>query len=146
MQPITFPEATHKLAKSQPQYRVLPVRVTPIDEQSGINEYTCKYELSDLELAQINLTKTFLFTQTGNCFHPICPEVANRWKYLPIEYKGNTAWVPLANGETEMITALSPVLLLNNILARFPELAADSIYFFEKPELAIDEQGNIVGL
>lgn len=146
MNPLKFPEATHTLAKNQPGYRVLPVRLTPIDTENGVNEYTSKYELSDLELAQINLTRSFFFTQTGNCFHPICPEVANRWRYLPIEYLGNTAWVPLDNGEKEIIVGASAVLLLSAILSRFPELKADSIYFFEKPVMGIDEGGNIVGL
>ncbi len=149
MNPITFPEANTKLAKNQPQYRVLPVcvmREVPDDPQSVLR-YTCKYEFSDLEIQQIIRTKSVFINQFGFGFHPIYPQVDSPFLVLPIEYKsiGNRCfnfYVPMGeNGEETKVFEEIRLEDAIDMLCKFTDLLPEQLHFKEKPALAVGEKG-----
>lgn len=185
MQPIDFKEATTKLAKTQPQYRVLPVDIKELQPRETCNackgqgkvkqhshdlfpatcpickgkghlpvwsRHTCKYQLSELELAQIIETGCIYIGQLGYGFNPISPSVESPYAVIEIQYKLNSNnlydfWIPVTVGEeseVRFIVDQIPTEFIKMVLASFPELTAENLYFVEKPELAVDEQGNIV--
>lgn len=152
MHPIEFPQQTAKLAKSQPQYRPLPVAIS-FASQTDLKwrRYTCKYELSPLELAQIAATGTIWLSQTGYGFNPILPQVETPYGVLIVQYKKVDKglydfWVPLTNEEGEFvhhITDAAPKGFIDWMLNNFPDITAENLYFEEKPALVIAEGGII---
>ncbi len=113
MEPTTFPQASTKLAKNQPQYRPLPVdiiegnkvncpacggtgnnllKAEPCDKCKGrgvfrdFNKYVFKYRLSNIELAQVLLTGHIWFQQSGYAFNPILPSVETPYGVVVIQY------------------------------------------------------------
>jgi hypothetical protein len=182
MNPIEFPQQTTKLAKSQPQYRVLPVDIKELQERVICNHckgqgkikqhshdlfpatcpmcqgkkylpvwsnFTCKYQLSAPELAQIIETGCLYISQTGYAFNPILPQIETPYGIVQIQYKHKEAdkydfWVPLNDeGELQQLIDYTPTQFIKTFLAAFPELTAEQIYFVERPEMAIDVDGNI---
>jgi hypothetical protein len=151
MQPITFPEATNTLAKAQPQYRVLPVcimREYPEDANSVLR-YTCRYELSDLELQQIIRTKSLFISQFGFGFHPIYPQVDSPFLVLPIEYKKVkdhcfNFYVPMGEDGKEIKTFENiPLDKAIEVLTSFTDLPVEQLHFKERPSLQVDDHGNL---
>lgn len=152
MEPLNFKEATHKLAKSQPQYRVLPVcikRINSLLEEIPVYEYTCKYEFSNIELAQAMHTKSVYFTQTGSCFHPILPQLESHFGVLKVIYFQQPDGLYEFNiklpdsaidlKDIKLSEAIPTILeLLNN------ELTAEQLYFEAKKTLGLDATGNLV--
>lgn len=94
MEAIKFPEQNETLAKSQPQFRALPVCIRPINSEEPKEgaQYTVKYELSEVELAQILLTRSIYFSQFGFGFQPICPQIESPFGYLPIKWEKESAF------------------------------------------------------
>lgn len=70
MKAIEFPQQTHILAKDQPEYEPLPVHIAAGEPGTP---FTCVFELSDEEIAQIVQTKRLYYTQLtcGNLFQPV---------------------------------------------------------------------------
>lgn len=152
MEPLNFPEANNKLAKSQPQYRPLPVYIAKVSEGTPSEhfQFTGKYELSDLEIQQIIKTKSFYFSQFGSCFHPILPQVENAFGVCRVEYKKiddqhYSFWIPLSDGNVQVLNNIPIELSIIEIMS-WANLKADEIYFIEKLDLGVDKNGNIVGL
>lgn len=151
MIPINFPEQSYVLAKDQPEYIPLPVCVRlqdPEDSQS-IKKYTSKYQLSDLEIEQIIRTKCIYFSQFGDCFHPILPQIDSPFLVCKISYKslGNKMYlfrIPLSNGMIQTLT-ISIEKAIDEICA-LGELTAEQIVFIEMPSMGIDENGNVHNL
>jgi hypothetical protein len=184
MNPIEFPQQTGKLAKGQPQYRVLPIAIKELQERESCNacngqgkikqhphdlfpgtcpickgkghlpvwsSHTCKYQLSELELAQIIETGCIYIGQLGYGFNPISPSVESPFGSFPIQYKRKGPglydfWLTLIIDEQEQVqqvTDQQPTAFIESVLNTFPELTAEQLYFVERPELAVDEQGNI---
>lgn len=158
MKPIHFPEQNDVLARNQPQYRTLPVAIrleNPIDVTST-KKFTCKYELSDLEIEQIKASRCLYFSQFGHGFQPILPQVDSPFGVCPVVYKkrddGNyDFWITMnADKPNEpknevYITGVEIETAIQSIM-RTTNLRADQHAFIEKPELGIDNAGNIVGL
>ena len=185
MEAIEFPQQTAKLAKTQPQYRVLPVDIKELQPREKCNackgqgkikqhphdlfpgtcpickgkghlpvwsNHTCKYKLSELELAQIIETGCIYIGQLGYGFNPISPSVESPYAVIEIQYKlnGNNLydfWVPVVQaGEqtTQLVVDQVPTEFIKMILQTFLELTAENLYFVERPELAVDEEGKIV--
>lgn len=183
MQPIKFPQQTAELAKSQPQYRVLPVAIKELQKREQCNHckgqgnikqhshdlfpstcplcrgkkhlpvwsnFTCKYQLSPVELAQIIETGCLYLSQTGYEFNPILPQIETPFGTIEIQYKDKGTgkfdfWVPLDDaGQTQQLIDYTPTQFIATFLKAFPELTAEQIWFNERPELAVDENGNII--
>lgn len=150
MDPIHFPEVTDTLAKAQPQYRVLPICVqhqNPLDPRS-IKKMTCKYQLSDLELEQVNRTKSFYISQFGDVYHPIYPQIDNPYLVCRIEYKVNedgsyTLFIPMEDKQITEIRNIPLNLVLDTCLKVGGNLTAEHLVFIPKPTLGIDNQGNL---
>lgn len=152
MNPIKFPEATTILAKDQPQFRPLPVAIAfeNPDDKTSLPRFTCKYDLSDLELQQIIKTKSIFINQFGYGFHPIYPQVDSPFLVLPVQYKsvGNRCYdffIPMDNGEFIVLNGIQLELAVGLIMEK-TGLQADQIHFKEKPSMGIDENGNVVDL
>jgi len=79
MQPIKFPQQTHTLAEDQPQYEPLPVH---IDQADPATPFTCCFQLSPEELAEINETGCLWHTQLtfGQSFQPVRLSTQNPFK------------------------------------------------------------------
>lgn len=153
MDPIKFPEVTNTLASNQPQYRALPVYIQTIHpgtpEQH--NQYLCKYELSEPEIAQIVKTKSLHFSQFGTCFHPILPQIESPFYHVVVEYdrigdNNCRAWVPVTDGSVFEIKAETFDLVIDKICEIFVELKPENLVFIERPKFAIDGTGNIIEL
>ena len=158
MDPIHFPEETTTLAKNQPQYRTLPVAIrleNPLDVNST-KKFTCKYQLNPLEIEQIKATGCIYFSQFGHVFQPILPQSDSPFGVCPITYKVNESgnydfWVVMNAdkpkeqkneifiGNVELDKAL-------NVLMETTKLKPDQHAFIPRPELGIDNNGNIIGL
>lgn len=152
MQPINFPQANNKLAKSQPQYKPLPVYIEVINSgQPGEHlQYTCRYELTDLDIEQLKKTRAFYFSQFGNCFHPILPQINTPFGVCNVSFEqlenGNYNFaIPMSSGGIETLNNVPKDLAIDEIML-WGNLTAEQIYFYEKPTSGIDEGGNIVGL
>lgn len=135
MQPISFPEQTTILAKDQPQYLPLPCCITPT-EIEGISQYTCKYELTDLDIEQILKTRSIYFSQFGNCFHPIKPQISHPFKACQVEYKYDqdgfySFYIPMVNGYTVTLEYIRFETAIDKIL-EVTNLTAEQICFIEK--------------
>jgi hypothetical protein len=146
MNPIKFPEQNGTLAKNQPEYRPLPICIKPTETEDAF-QYTCKYELTELELAQINQSKTFYFSQFGSCFHPILPQIENPFAACNVTFEslGNSYynfWIPMQNGtdlklfNIHITTAIAELML-------YSKLKSENLFFIEKPNMAISENGLI---
>jgi hypothetical protein len=149
MQPVDFPQMTDKLGKGQPEYRILPAYISEPDEQ-GVKQYTFKYELSDLEIQQIIKTKGFYFSQFGSHFHPVLPQLECPFGFCPVQYKNNedgtyTFWIPLDNNTVEILNNIPLENAVIEVMS-WGNLKAEQIIFVEKPELSIDENGNIIDI
>jgi len=152
MEPLNFKEATHNLAKNQPGYRVLPVcikRINSILEEVPIYEYTSKYEFSELELAQLLHTRSAYFTQTGNCFHPILPQVESHFGCLIVLYKKHNDGlfefgIKLPDSELHLkdIALSDSIQTILNLLNN--EITAEQLRFDPMPTLGLDASGNLV--
>jgi hypothetical protein len=149
MEPIEFPQQNGKLAKSQPQFRPLPVCIRPMteDPKDGA-QFTVKYQLSEIEFAQFSLTKCFYFSQFGHGFQPILPQVESPFgvvviKYDKIKNYEFKAWVPLDQGGEHLVEAISARQLIDRILEAFPNLEAENLFFVERPKMAISANGLI---
>jgi hypothetical protein len=153
MDPQHFPEETGTYAKGQPQYRTLPVNVTKIEKNPDlgfvVNNYTCKYGITDFEIEQLKITRSFFISQTGSCLHPILPRVDNPFqnhfiiKYRELGEGFYEAYVPLTDGRTYTIERETPREIINQITHHFPECKAENLIFMEAPTLAIAEDGSI---
>ena len=174
MKPIPFEQATVSMGKGQPQYIPLPVAVVEItpaeicpacggfepQECGGCNgkgviapawrEYTCRYGLTDMEIAQIIQTKSLFFTQAGFGFNPISASIENRFKVIFIDYiitEGLVeCWVPLADKSEAHLVAPDPISMIELICASYPNLQPENIGFRERTTLGVDESGNITEL
>lgn len=149
MNPIEFPECNSKLAKSQPQFKPLPIFIIPTEDKN-VFQFTGKYELSDLEIEQIIKTRSFYFSQFGSCFHPICPQIENPFGYCLVHYKKieenvYSFWIPMSDGRIEILNNITIGLAMTEIMC-WANLNAEQIFFVEKPSLGVDVNGNIIGL
>lgn len=180
MQPINFPQTKDKkLAKSQPQYRPLPVDIiegekvrcpackgagTNILEAStcdkckgrgvlqGFNKYIVKYQLSELEKAQVLLTGCIWFQQSGYGFNPILPSLDSPYGAVTVIYadKGEGKfdfWFPYDDEEgnhlQQLIENADPYLYIKSVLDAYPELTPEQLVFAEKSDMAIGPDGEI---
>lgn len=174
MKPIHFEEETTTLAKTQTEYHPLPVSIEIVKIQecpsckgSGDNEmatekceiclgegnlgiwsnYACKYEFSELELLQINATKSMFISQSGWGFNPILPTVENRFKFCQVQYRklfnGYDLFIPMSDGRVVELKNIEPKDVLNSIIEVALNLQPENIMFVEKTNLAIDETGII---
>lgn len=147
MEPIKFPEMTGSLAKAQPQFRPLSVHIMDVPSEGvGIKRFTTKYELSDLEIEQIIMTRSFYFGQIGNCFHPISPSVTSPFFAVEVLYQkienGYDAWVKANDGTEYAFFGTDANELIRIILNKFMDLkTADQLYFREKSSLSVSEKG-----
>jgi len=146
MNPIEFPQQTGKLGKGQPQYRVLPIAINQTDSES-IYQYTCKYELTELELAQISQSKCFYFSQYGSCFHPIRPQVETPFGVCNITFEqlGDgyyNFWWDTQDGSVFKLTKIHITTAIAEIMV-FSKLKSEQLFFMEKPSMAIGESGLI---
>lgn len=150
MKPIHFKEETDTLAKDQPQFRPLPVCIMRevADDPESIMRFTCKYELTDLELQQIIKTKSIFINQFGFGFHPIYPQVDSPFSVLPINYrfKGNRMydlWYLNIDGKRFDLIGIQLELIIG-ILVKATSLQPEQFIFVEEPKIGIDEGGKIV--
>lgn len=176
MNPIEFPEQTTKLAKTQPQYRPLPVAIEIVKRYycpecngggtvgecicdrckgAGViatwSNYVCKYELSDLEIEQIIRTRSVYLSQSGHGFNPIYPSVESQFKCFIIHFDITEAglyniYVPMDNDTTLELLDLPKERVLDAILSKVHNVTPDTIRFVERPKMAIDEQGNVIDI
>lgn len=161
MDPIEFPEQTNKLAKGQPQYRVLPVHIKTIVAHErndageiiklGYSEYTCKYQLTDLDILQILETRSVYFMQSGSIFHPIRPSIFNPFYCVQVTYRKVSdmvydIWVPMSDG-SEAIFLNTPYLeIIKTIKQKLGNVTPESIVWIERPEMGVDKDGNIIDM
>lgn len=70
MTPVSFPQCTHVVGANQPEYSPLPAHINA-KEQSV--PFTCCFELSEAEIAELKQTKKLWFTQLtfNKGFQPI---------------------------------------------------------------------------
>lgn len=147
MEPIKFPEANSTLAKEHPQFRPLEVCKLAVDGSPGVFTWTGKYRFSKFELAQINITEEFYFTQTGNCFHPISPRCESPFLSVPVEYREFEdnmfmAYVKNNAGNIDEFGPGSPTEIINAIIGKYNDIdCADQLFFKEKPSMYIGEKG-----
>lgn len=152
MNPIHFKEETAVYAKGQPQYRPLPTCEMPEnpDDPQSVIRYTCKYELSDLEMQQIMKTKCLYINQFGYVLQPIYPQIDSPFLVLPVEFKfvGNRCYdfyIPLQNGEQIILKNIQLELTIDTVMKE-TGLQPDQFHFKERPSMSIDENGIINGI
>lgn len=148
MTPVKFPEQNQTLARSQPQYRTLPVRIeTPDEGKPEWIRFTAKYELNDLEIAQIIRTRSFYSSQEGFGFNPSSNMICKPWNGLVIEYRMEESlcecWVPMEDGSKTHVTTPDAPSMVDLLTESYPHLNADNLHFVERPELSINEKGEI---
>jgi hypothetical protein len=110
------------------------------------NEYTCRYKLSEMEIAQIIKTKSFFFIQSGFGFNPIFPAVENIKSVILIDYLITDgiveAWIPMAD-KTEVHTVAPDPLSMVELICSAYELLPENLGFRERKTLGVNEQGEI---
>lgn len=147
MKPIHFTEETTTLARNQPQFRTLPVaiaRENPEDPES-VFRFTCKYELSDLEIQQIIKSKCVFISQFGYGFQPISAQIDSPFLVLPVEYKyaGNRMYhlkLPLVEGKQTVIAGVQLEKVID-VLTEATGLKPDQFLFKEMAAMAVSEKG-----
>lgn len=168
MEAINFEGVNTQMGKGQPQYRILPVQTTEISpaevcpdcedwlcddcKGTGIikpawNEYRCRYELNDMELAQIIKTKSFFLIQSGFGFNPIFPSVEDINQVLLIDYlvaeNMVECWVPLIDKTEAHLVAPDPLSMVELICTSYPNLQPENLGFRERKTLGVNVNGDI---
>lgn len=151
MNPIQFKEQTTVLAKDQPEYRPLPVAIVLQDpkDPTSLPRFTCKYELSDLEIELIKTTKTIFINQFGYGFHPIYPQIQSPFLVCKIMYKslGNKTYAfSITDNEGKLIEFSETLENVIRVIYEKTGLKAEQLLFLEKPTASVNESGEIVDL
>src|SRR5688572_4078371 len=147
MKPTEFIGYTHKLALAQPKYKPLPIKIESAHdpESPKIRKFTYCYELNDMEIAQIVLTRKMFGVQVGSCFHPVNMHTANPGHCVMVPYKESPGlyevWVPLSDGSEKYVHGTTVEEVFFKLSSEIADFSAEQFFFYEKPTTAINEQG-----
>jgi hypothetical protein len=148
MESIKFPEMTRTYAKSQPQYKTLHVHEMEIQESgNGVKCYTAKYQLSDLEIAQIVKTRCLYSVQIGNVLHPSSCRSESPFFGVAVPYYTDedgliTASVKDHSGTHHKFRSRDPSALIDTIMNKFSDItSAEHLCFIEQSSLSIGPEG-----
>lgn len=150
MKAVKFPEHNSVLGANQPGMTPLPAFIieTPAPVPIGslkVKNFIFRFELTDLDIEQIKLTRGFYFCQTGTGFHPIDAVIGSPFKFIAVEYEKHdngtyTIYIPTASGKVELLAA-SLDGVIDMVVEGVPDITADNILFIEKPKLQVGSDG-----
>lgn len=145
MNQITFPEVTNIISKKP--FPSVPVNISheKPENKGGLAKYISKYELSDVELAQVLKTGTIYVQQFGHGYQNTLIQVESPFLvckviYLPVgEFYDLT--IPLDDKNVIFIKQVALENLIDTVLNTVPNLTAEQIWFFRQPSLEVGEDG-----
>jgi hypothetical protein len=174
MEPINFEGVNTQMGKGQPQYNIVPVQMVeitpaevcycckgsgldsvnfPCDVCNGLghtkpawNEYRCRYQLNEMEIAQLLKNKCFYISQEGYGFNPILPLCEDVKNVILIDYQITDgiveAWIPMAD-KTEMHTVAPDPLSMVELICSAYDLLPENLGFRLRYTTFVNEKGEL---